>query len=110
MSGFVGELLILMGAFGSTMLGLWIGLLAVLGIIISAAYFLWIIQRMFFGQYFVREAGWESRMIDLTLREKLMLVPLAFLVVLLGIFPSLITDYSDQTVRFFIDHISAFKP
>lgn len=110
MSGFVGELMVLLGAFKSTFFSAWIGPLAVTGIIISAAYFLWTIQRMFFGNYFVREQAWEQNMFDLTMREKLMFVPLALLVVLLGIYPRLILDYSDQTITFFIEHLSRFRP
>ncbi len=110
LSGFVGELLVLMGAFMSTNLGVWFGLLAVAGIIISAAYFLWTIQRMFFGKYFVREQVWESKMLDLTIREKVMLIPLAILVLALGIFPRLILDYSKETIEFFSFQLSKFQP
>ncbi len=110
LSGFVGELLVLMGAFTSQTLSAWIGLLAVVGIIISAAYFLWTIQRMFFGKYFIREQSWEQYMFDLTLREKVMLVPIAVLVVLLGIFPRLILDFSNETIELFTAHISKFQP
>lgn len=110
MSGFVGELLVLMGAFQSSVVGMWVGVLAILGIIISAAYFLWTIQRMFFGQYFVREASWNSHMYDLTLREKVMLVPLAALVIALGIFPRLALDYSSESINFFLRHLTSFQP
>ena len=110
MSGFVGELLVLMGAFSSSNLNLWIGLLAVIGIIISAAYFLWTVQRMFFGKFFVREQVWKQNMYDLTVREKVMFIPLAILVVLLGIFPRLILDFSNETIEFFSLHLSKFQP
>ncbi|WP_425391867.1 complex I subunit 4 family protein [Ekhidna sp.] len=108
LSGFVGELMVLMGAFGSNELSLWIGMLAILGIAISAAYFLWTIQRMFYGKYFVRESEWESRMFDLTAREKLMLIPLVILVIALGIYPRLLLDYSNETIEFFMKQISQF--
>lgn len=110
MSGFVGELMVLIGAFTSESLGIWIGMIAILGIIVSAAYFLWTIQRMFYGRYFVREQAWESNMLDLTIREKLMLIPLAILVILLGIFPRLILDFSSGTIEFFMQHVSRFMP
>ncbi len=108
LSGFVGELMVLMGAFESSQFSIWIGLLSTLGIAISAAYFLWTIQRMFYGKYFVRESSWEINMFDLTAREKLMLIPLTILVVLLGIFPRLILDYSNESINFFIKQISSF--
>lgn len=110
LSGFVGELMVLMGAFKTTSLSIWIGLIAILGIAISAAYFLWTIQRMFFGKYFVREKAWEKNMIDLSVREKFMLIPLAVLVIVLGIYPRLVLDYSNETINFFVQHISNFNP
>lgn len=110
LSGFVGELMVLIGAFSSSYFGQWISFLAVVGIIVSAAYFLWTIQRVFFGRYFVREASWNQAMLDLTIREKLMLVPLAILVLVLGVFPRVILDYSHNTIQFFIEHINLLKP
>lgn len=109
LSGFVGELMVLIGAFESN-LSYWIGVLAIVGIIISAAYFLWTIQRMFFGKYFVREPEWRDRMYDLTLREKLMLIPLAVLVLALGIYPKLVLNFSAATMEFFIQHLTTFQP
>lgn len=109
LSGFVGEVLVLMGAIGTeTATGLfprWLGMLAVLGIIISAGYYLWTLQRMFFGKYWTREASWEPRMVDLSSREWLMLTPLALLVVLLGIYPSLLLTPIDHSIHFFVETV-----
>ncbi|MEM9895465.1 MAG: NADH-quinone oxidoreductase subunit M [Bacteroidota bacterium] len=99
-SGFVGELMILMGSFDST-IPLSVSLLAVSGIILSAAYLLWTAQRVFFGRYFVRRAEWEPKMTDLSLMEKVMFIPLAFLVIILGVYPRLVLDYSEATLTFF---------
>jgi len=110
LSGFVGELMVLIGAFSTAVFGWWLAVLAVLGLIISAAYFLWTVQRMFFGHYFVRTSAWQENMFDLTRREKVMFIPLAVLVLLLGIFPSLILDYSNETIQFFVSHIRQFRP
>ncbi|WP_420315698.1 complex I subunit 4 family protein [Ekhidna sp.] len=109
LSGFVGELMVLMGVFKSGLISFAIGILATLGIAISAGYFLWTIQRMFYGKYFVRESAWEQHMIDLTMMEKLMLIPLAVLVILLGVYPRLMLDYSNETIEFFIEHVSRFS-
>ena len=110
LSGFVGELMVLMGAFGNDALSIWIGVLATLGIAISAAYFLWTIQRVFYGKYFVRQAAWEPNMRDLSFREKIMLIPLGILVVVLGVYPRLILDYSNETVRFFVEQLAGYYP
>ena len=111
LSGFVGELLSLMGAFKSASLGnlpLWLPVLAVFGILISAVYYLWTLQRMFFGKYWVRDQSWESKMQDLSLREYLLLVPLALLIVTFGVWPRLLLDISSGTIREFITHIEQF--
>ncbi|MEP1097524.1 MAG: NADH-quinone oxidoreductase subunit M [Cyclobacteriaceae bacterium] len=110
LSGFVGELMVLIGAFNAGTLSIWIGVLTTVGIAVSAGYFLWTIQRMFFGKYFVREKSWEPNMVDLTPREKFMLIPLAILVLVLGVYPNIILDYSSETINFFIQHVSNFNP
>ncbi|MFT6866213.1 MAG: NADH-quinone oxidoreductase subunit M [Cyclobacteriaceae bacterium] len=108
-SGFVGELLTLIGGIGSESInGLipsWLGMLAVLGIIISAAYYLWTLQRMFFGKYWTRQESWDVKMVDMNIREWIMLLPLAILVLLFGIFPGLILDPLDNSINFFVDQV-----
>lgn len=114
LSGFVGEVLVLMGAIGaevsSKAFPKWIGMLAVLGIIISAAYYLWTLQRMFFGKYWVRESHWEAGMKDLHTRELLMLIPLAVFTVMFGIFPTLLLSPLENSIQFFVDHLLAARP
>ncbi len=109
MSGFIGELMNLMGAFeGSNLLGTWLGPLAVVGILVGAIYFLWTFQRMFFGAYWVRDKKWEGQMYDLTAREWLMLTPLAALTLTLGIFPNLLTAPIEASLQFWLDHLQNF--
>ncbi|MEO1257096.1 MAG: proton-conducting transporter membrane subunit, partial [Bacteroidota bacterium] len=109
MSGFVGELMVLIGAFNAVSLPIWVGVIAAGGIVISAAYFLWALQRMFFGKYFVRKAEWDARMHDLSVRELLMLIPIAILVVVLGVYPKLILSYSEETMEFFVRQLSLWS-
>lgn len=109
-SGFVGELFVILGAFKTNLFSTWIGILTTIGIAISAAYFLWTIQRVFFGKYFVRSKEWETNMIDLTPREWLMLVPIALLVVLLGVYPRLVLDISSSTINFFVEQTKFIIP
>ncbi len=108
-SGFVGELLTLIGGIGSESInGLipsWLGMIAVSGIIISAAYYLWTLQRMFFGKYWTRNPSWDVKMTDLDGREWLMLLPLAILVLLFGVFPGIILDPLDHSINFFVDQV-----
>lgn len=109
MSGFVGELLVLIGGIGGESInGLvpsWVGMLAVSGIIISAAYFLWTLQRMFFGKFWTREQAWEINLRDLDKREWVMLFPLALLVLMLGLFPGILFERTQESVEFFTETV-----
>jgi NADH-quinone oxidoreductase subunit M len=77
------------------------------GILLSAAYFLWTLQRMFFGQ--IRLKGgeeWRIAMHDVNIREKIALVPLAALALILGIFPSLLFGKMNASVLAFVQLIT----
>ncbi|WP_044198884.1 complex I subunit 4 family protein [Dyadobacter tibetensis] len=100
-SGFVGELFTLMGAFQAEEMPVWIPALSTLGIVLAAAYFLWTYQRMFFGEFWYRNAPQPFE--DLTNREYGMLVPLAILAVLLGVLPGIIFNVTGPAVALFLD-------
>lgn len=100
-SGFIGEFFTLMGGFQSPILPFWVSMLAMLGILLSAGYFLWTLQRMFFGKFWVNR-GFEAQMLDLDAREMFMLFSLAALALLFGIFPSIIFDITDESVKHFL--------
>jgi len=112
MSGFVGELFVLLGAVGSEnsngLVSSWVGLVAVLGIIISAAYYLWAFQRMFMGRFWLRKPEWEEAIHDLKAREWIILVPLGAMVIYFGLFPNVIFDAMSETVQFFTKHILTY--
>jgi NADH-quinone oxidoreductase subunit M len=94
-SGFIGEVLIFFGAFQSQSLNnlvpMWMPIVATLGLLLGAAYYLWTIQRMFFGPFAVRANFAELN--DLTTREYAMLLPLAIMALLFGILPQILLDY-----------------
>jgi NADH-quinone oxidoreductase subunit M len=72
---------------------------ASVGILLSAAYFLWTLQRMFFGQLRLKGGeSWKTQLVDVTIREKFALVPLAILAFVLGIFPSLLFNKMNASV------------
>jgi NADH-quinone oxidoreductase subunit M len=96
-SGFIGELFTLMGAFQSGWLPTWLAVVSTLGIILAAAYFLWTLQRMFFGPYWSRHQA-SVTLTDLTVREKILLIPLAVLALLLGLFPNVVFGLSGAAV------------
>jgi len=93
-SAFIGEAFSLAGAFKSSSLnGLpyWMAICGSIGILLSAAYFLWTLQRMFFGQLNLKGGTtWQTALTDLNVREKITLVPLAIAALALGIMPSLV--------------------
>lgn len=110
-SAFMAEAFSLIGAFNSEqvngLLPRWMAVLASVGILLSAAYFLWTLQRMFFGQTQLKGGDeWLSKLKDVNLREKIALVPLAILALALGIFPSLIFDKMNASVLAFVQLIS----
>lgn len=95
-SGFIAELLVVLGAFRSAsfnaLLPRWVAIVAIGGIFLQAIYFLWTIQRMFWGTFSLRYEQCKASLNDLTTREYTMLLPLLLLVFILGIFPHLLLD------------------
>jgi NADH-quinone oxidoreductase subunit M len=81
-SGFVGEFLILIGAFQDNT---WVALLATIGIILGAAYMLWLYRRVVFGKITRDDV---KGMLDLSPREVAIFAPLVLVVLWMGIYPS----------------------
>jgi NADH-quinone oxidoreductase subunit M len=87
LNGFIGELLILQGAFSvNRVWAYW----AVSGIVLGAAYLLWLYQRVFWGQLTHEE---NKHLKDLDLREVSVLVPLVVLCFWIGVYPKPFLDY-----------------
>lgn len=108
-SGFIAEFLVLIGAFDGVINGsivaMYMPILGLLGLVLGAAYFLWTIQRMFFGKYWVREESWQLP--DLNARELIMIIPLMILALLFGIFPGLLLDLANETVTGFVEYVNS---
>ncbi len=108
-SGFIAEILVLLGSFNAAqvngLLPRWMAIVATLGLILGAAYYLWTLQRMFFGSYYVSDIQWDKRLRDLRIREYLMLVPLAIATLTFGIFPSLLLDTVNPSVSSFVHFV-----
>ncbi|MEO1053804.1 MAG: NADH-quinone oxidoreductase subunit M [Bacteroidota bacterium] len=105
-SGFIAEVLVFLGAFSSGMIPKWMAITATLGLLLSAAYYLWTIQRMFFGKFSVRFENWSASLTDLGSREYIMLVPLIVLTLLLGIFPHFILDMINASVSHLVTFVT----
>jgi len=85
-SGFVGEILILLGTFQKNFL---VAILASIGVVLGAAYMLWLYKRVIFGKLEKKEL---SELKDLNLSEGLILFLLAGLTIFFGFYPNLILD------------------
>jgi NADH-quinone oxidoreductase subunit M len=101
-SGFVGEFLTTLGAF---LTNTWVAIFATTGMILSAAYALWLYRRVIFGAL-VKPALQTIQ--DLSLREVAILAPLVIVTILLGVYPKPIFDVTGVSVQNLIEmHKSA---
>ncbi len=100
-AGFVGEFLVLVGAFK---VSLWLALLGSLGMVLGAVYMLYLYRRVIFGQL-TRE---DLRgILDLSPREVAIFVPLVLLTIWMGVYPSSFTQFFDATVNQMVERHAA---
>jgi NADH-quinone oxidoreductase subunit M len=101
-SGFIAEILVIIGTFKSSgfnqIIPRWVALLSTGGLFLSAAYYLYTARKMFFGPFWIQENMDITSLKDLNFREYLMIVPLMLIIVILGIFPSLLINYINPIV------------
>ena len=91
-SGFVGEFMTLMGAFKANT---WVALIATTGVILSAAYALWLYRRVVFGGL---EKESLKQILDMSLREKVIIAPLVIFTIFFGIYPAPVFDVTAVSV------------
>ncbi len=101
LSGFVGEFLTLAAVFK---VSTWTAFGATTGVILSAAYALWLYRRVMFGEL-IKESLKGIK--DMDIREKLLFAPLVFLTLLFGIYPSLILDITGPSVDALLQNFHA---
>ena len=111
--GFWGEFMTLYGAFQSSwILGNGVNLMRVLvcisavGILITAAYMLWMYQRVFLGPLNEKWA-WLK---DMDYREIITLVPLVILMLLLGIYPKFLMMFYDASIGALVEKLTVYAP
>ncbi|MBI4850775.1 MAG: NADH-quinone oxidoreductase subunit M [Acidobacteria bacterium] len=95
LNGFVGEFLILIGTFNSTYSRAFAAF-ATTGVILSAVYMLWMVQRVVFGEITSEK---NRNLPDLNLREKFVLVPLVILIIFMGVYPSFFLNRTAEQVK-----------
>ena len=100
-SGFVGEFLTLVGIFK---VNTWIALLATSGVVLSAAYALWLYRRVMMGDL-IKEALRTIQ--DMSLRERAVFAPLIGMTLLLGVYPVLVLDLIGPSVQTLVDNYNS---
>jgi NADH-quinone oxidoreductase subunit M len=99
-SGFVGEFLTLVAAFK---VNTWVALFATTGVVLSAAYALWLYRRVIFGPL-VKEG--LKGLADLNTREKAVIYPLVFFVILYGVYPAPVFDVTAASVDALVNNVT----
>jgi NADH-quinone oxidoreductase subunit M len=100
-SGFIGEFLTLIGVFR---VNTWVALFAATGVILSAAYALWLYRRVIFGTLDKEKL---KALLDLSPREQLILYPLIALTIFFGVYPAPVFDATAASVDQLIHSYSA---
>lgn len=116
-AGFIGEILVFLGAFKSNSAGgplhESLAVVATVGLVISAAYFLWTMQRMFFGPFFVKGKIQADDLVDVRTKEYLVLIPLALAALVFGIIPqpliSIIEPFAKEFTTFILNAGSSIQ-
>ena len=98
-SGFIGEFLTLMGIF---QVNTWVAAFATSGVILSAAYALWLYRRVVMGDL-IKES--LKAITDMTGREKMIFTPLVVMTLLLGVYPALVLDIIGPSVEALIGQV-----
>ncbi|MEE9298363.1 MAG: NADH-quinone oxidoreductase subunit M [Acidimicrobiia bacterium] len=99
LNGFVGEFFVLVGSYLSLP---GYAITAAFGVVLAAVYLLWAYQRMFNGEVTVEA---NRGLPDLTIREKVILVPMLVLIVFLGVYPKPALDIIEPSVDAVLDRI-----
>jgi len=102
-SGFVGEFFVILGA---VQYNFWIAFLASTTLIFGAAYSLWMYKRVIFGEV---ANDHVAGLTDLNRREFWMLVLMAALVLLMGLYPKPFTDITEVSIDALLQHVSISK-
>ncbi len=107
LNGFVGEFTILLGTFGSTVLGFFYTLVATLGVILSAIYLLYMFQKVFMGELDKEE---NKHLEPLHWQEIAVLVPIIIAIFLIGLQPAPFFATMDASVNQLVTQVSQYVP
>ena len=99
-SGFVGEMLVLVGAWKAST---WVAFFTATGLVLGATYMLWLYRRVMFGK--VNKAVVQS-MEPMQVRELGIFVPITILVLVFGVYPAFLLDVMAVSIQMIIDELS----
>ncbi len=102
-SGFVGEFMVILAA---VKYNFWVGFLAATTLIFGAAYSLWMVKRVFYGDI---ANSHVAELKDLNKREFLILSVLALMVIGFGVYPQPLTEFMHATAAQFLNHMAISK-
>lgn len=105
-NGFVGEFLILLGTFASQPV---FAYFAISGVVLGAVYMLWMFKRVFFGEKGELVKDEHHPLLDLSVREIAVLVPLVIMVFWMGLFPNHFLNYSKVSVDYLVNNRSNYN-
>ncbi len=99
LNGFIGEFLMMIGAYGANNV---LGVIATTGVIWSACYMLWMVSRIFFGDVTRPE---NKNFKDLTFREAAVILPLAAVILWTGFYPQSVLSKVEPSVQAYLQQI-----
>lgn len=107
LNGFIGEFLILLGTFKSSVLNSWwYTAFAATGVIFAAVYLLWMYQRVVFGE--VKNPELKDQLTDMNNRELVVLIPIFIFIVWIGIYPGTFLSMTEESTKSILQHVSSF--
>jgi NADH-quinone oxidoreductase subunit M len=107
LNGFVGEFVILLGTFGSQVLGFGFALFATLGVILAAIYMLYMFQKVFLGELDKDE---NKHLHPMNWKEVTVLVVVVIMIFWIGLQPSVWFDIMDSSTKSIVDGIAQVAP
>jgi NADH-quinone oxidoreductase subunit M len=103
LNGFIGELLILVGAFKAN---IWFGLATTIGLVFGAVYLLWMYKRVMYGEITNEE---NRKLKDMTGREYAYILPIMLFIVWIGLYPKPFLDKTTASVEHLLQKVNHHK-
>ena len=99
-NGFIGEFLILLGTYKAYSS---FAYFAVVGVVLGAAYMLWLVKKVFFGEYGEIITEWKDKYgdtkgLDMNKREILVMIPMIILIFYMGLFPNHFLKWTESSI------------